>query len=396
MLEGLDRFCNREGLQSGRYREQEILGIGERPTTCTVYPVKFRLIRSPILYIAAMLPLSCIGRTEGPDRLRPVEVKVVVLTMFELGEDVGDVPGEFQYWVEREGLTEVYAMPQAYHDVRGDGNGVIATVTGVGTARAAASVMALGLDPRFDLTRAYWLVAGIAGIDPHDASLGSAAWAEWVVDGDLAHEIDAREMPEDWPTGYVPLRKATPYEQPREEDEVGQAYHLHPGLVDWAYQLTKDTPLVDTEGMKIRRGYYEGYPNGQREPFVLKGDNLAAMTYWHGKLLNRWANDWMDYHTGGEGSYVTTAMEDTGTLQALTFLAQAGRVDLERVLVLRTASNYDMQWPEGTAAVSLSGEELGKYSAYLPALEAAHRVGGAVVHALVEGWPEYRDRLPEN
>jgi purine nucleoside permease len=35
--------------------------------------------------------------------------------------------------------------------------------------------MALGLDPRFDLTKAYWLVAGIAGIDPADGSLGCAA-----------------------------------------------------------------------------------------------------------------------------------------------------------------------------------------------------------------------------
>ena len=35
--------------------------------------------------------------------------------------------------------------------------------------------MALGMDPRFDFSDAYWLVAGIAGIDPEDASIGSAA-----------------------------------------------------------------------------------------------------------------------------------------------------------------------------------------------------------------------------
>ena len=50
------------------------------------------------------------------------------------------------------------------------------------------------------------MVAGIAGIDPEDGATGSAAWAEWVVDGDLGHEIDAREIPSDWPTGYIPLR----------------------------------------------------------------------------------------------------------------------------------------------------------------------------------------------
>ena len=67
--------------------------------------------------------------------------------------------------------------------------------------------MALGMDPRFDLSKAYWIVAGIGGGDPADVSLGSAVWADHVVDGDLAYEIDARQIPESWPTGFVPLRK---------------------------------------------------------------------------------------------------------------------------------------------------------------------------------------------
>ena len=36
----------------------------------------------------------------------PIHVKVVVVTMFERGEDTGDVPGEFQLWVEREHLDQ--------------------------------------------------------------------------------------------------------------------------------------------------------------------------------------------------------------------------------------------------------------------------------------------------
>ena len=67
-------------------------------------------------------------------------------------------------------------------------------VTGIGTAKSAASVMALGLDERFDLSKAYWIVAGIAGIDPEDATMGSAVWSEYLVDGDLSHEIDPREI----------------------------------------------------------------------------------------------------------------------------------------------------------------------------------------------------------
>ena len=126
----------------------------------------------------------------------PIQIKVVVVTMFERGEDTGDTPGEFQLWVEREHLDQIVAVPAGYHHVRLNKDGVLGMVTGVGTAKAAASVMALGLDPRFDFSRTYWIVAGIGGGDPADVSLGSAVWADHVIDGDLSFEIDARQIPE--------------------------------------------------------------------------------------------------------------------------------------------------------------------------------------------------------
>ena len=326
----------------------------------------------------------------------PLKVKVVIVSMFEIGADTGDMPGEFQLWVEREKLDRVLPLPQAYHDVRSNADGsVIGIVTGMGNTRAAASIMALGLDPRFDLSQSYWLVAGIAGIDPADGTLGSAVWAEWLVEGDLGHEIDAREMPANWTTGYTPFGRYEPYAKPRKDEKIGEAFQLQPGLVEWAYQLTKDTPLDDNAEMQKRRALYEGFPNAQRPPFVLKGDNLASSTYWHGKLLNQWANDWVRYHTDGRGNYVTTAMEDTGTLQALTWLARAGKVDVNRALVLRTASNFDMQWPEGTALASLSGGHEGPLGGLLPSIEAAHKIGSRVVHALLKDWDRYATALPQ-
>jgi purine nucleoside permease len=213
-----------------------------------------------------------------------------------------------------------------------------------------------------------------------------------VVDGDLAHEIDAREIPADWKTGYIPLRKSKPYELPRRVPDEGECYHLNPRLVEWAFQLTKDVKLEDTEDMRKRREEY-AEPNARRPPFVLKGDTLSAMTFWHGKLLSQWANDWVKYQSDGKANYVTSAMEDTGTMQALTFLGKAGRADPDRVLILRTASNYDQQRPGISAAESLAETKIGHYSAYLPALEAAWRVGRVVVEELVADWGEYRDRM---
>ena len=121
----------------------------------------FAQISTPPLWLLvlplAVFFLASVGKADDrsanmPTPDRPLKVKVVVLTTFEIGADTGDTPGEFQYWVERRKMETVIPLANAYHDVRTDGTGVIATVTGMATANAASSVMALGTDPRFDLS----------------------------------------------------------------------------------------------------------------------------------------------------------------------------------------------------------------------------------------------------
>jgi len=192
--------------------------------------------------------LSILTGSSAFSQARPIPVKVVVVTMFERGADTGDQPGELQYWVERNHLDQVLRFPQGFHDLRMNRDGVLAVLTGVGTAKSASAIMALGMDPRFDLTHAYWLVAGIAGVDPEDASIGSAAWAEYVVDGDLTHEIDAREIPPDWPTGRFPLESSGPYDPQAHIVSESQVFQLNPQLVDWAYQLTRGIDLAVIAG----------------------------------------------------------------------------------------------------------------------------------------------------
>jgi len=170
-------------------------------------------------------------------------------------------------------------------------------------------------------------------------------------------------------------------------------FRLDPGLVEWAYQTTKDVALPESDQMKAERALYPG-EIAKRPPFVLKGDTLSAGTFWIGAKLTEWANDWVAYHTRGEGRYVTSAMEDTGTLQSLTWLSRAGRVDVRRVLVLRSGSDHDLPPPGRTAAEQLQRTKIGQYAAFLPALESAYRVGSVVVDRLVAGWATYRDTPP--
>jgi purine nucleoside permease len=83
-------------------------------------------------------------------------------------------------------------------------------------------------------------------------------------------------------------------------------------------------------------------------------------------------------------------MEDQGFAAALYRLSKMGRVDFQRVLFLRTASNYCMQAPKQDVNNSLHAD----YAGYIPSLEAAYRVGSKVVHELASHWDEYRDRPP--
>jgi purine nucleoside permease len=332
---------------------------------------------------------------------KKIPVRVVVVTTFELGKDSGDTPGEFQFWVERVPLTQTLSFEAGLHALRyNPAKHVLGIVVGSGSINSSASIMALGLDPRFDLSKAYWIVAGIAGINPNTGSVGSAAWAEWVVDRDLTHEIDAREIPADWSTGLVPLARSRPFQGPPPPQGIfsPNVYHLSTGLVNWAYQLTADTRLDDSADLQAIRAHYIDQPEALRPPHVIKGDEVSANDWWLGALMNKAAEDWMAYWTDGKGISVTTAMEDCGVIHSLQVLSQAKRVDANRVLVLRTAANYTAP-AQGQTAVDLltsesSSDMASHLSAFIPSLEAAYRVGSRVVDTLSSNWARYASHVP--
>ena len=195
----------------------------------------------------------------------PWKIKAVVVTMFEIGEDTGDIPGEFQRWVERGEFDHRIDFPLGLHDIYHREDGVMVICTAGGVTNATATIMALGQDPRFDLSQAYWVIAGIAGADPQDCSLGSAAWAKWVVDGDLAYEIDGREIPEDWEYGFIALGAEKPNTLDNGWTVETIAYKLNSGLVEWAFDLTKEMSLPDhPELAEFREQFLPEQHGGQR------------------------------------------------------------------------------------------------------------------------------------
>ena len=218
----------------------------------------FRLLAlNLILFVSCVVPLYAQNAVPA----QPIRIKVVVVTMFERGEDTGDTPGEFQLWVEREHLDRVVPLPvrlspcppesgwSAWH---GDwSRNCQSSCVGDGSRHGPATRPLEGvLDHRWNRRR-----------NPADVSLGSAVWADHVLDGDLSFEIDARQIPATWPTGYLPLRKGTPYEQPVSSESHGELYTLNPGLVAGAFHLTQNVPLADSETLRKFRARFAGFPN---------------------------------------------------------------------------------------------------------------------------------------
>jgi purine nucleoside permease len=368
-----------------------------------------------LLGIAILLSWSCTvpnALAQSNAKTAVMRPKVVVVVYFEVGKDTGDTPGELQFWVERDHLDRVINVPGMSRPIRANADGSeMAMAVGPGNIRPGVNLMAFGLDPRFDLRTSYWLINGIAGVPPREVPLASAIWTDYVVNGDLLHEIDPREMPSDWPDGFYSLDATRPDEHPDyppgAEGDVrnwpkdgahsngnGFVVRLNPALLEWAFELTRELKLPENDQMRALAARYKGYPAPQEPPRVLVGANLAGETFWHGAKMDEWAHRWVRYATNGQASFASTAMNDSGSMAALAALTRARRAEWNRVLVLRTGSNFDMQAPDETAEQSANRERHGGYTAYEPSLESAYLVGSHVVKALIAGWKQYERTIP--
>lgn len=341
-------------------------------------------------------------------RAEPTVIPVLVIATYETGADKGDVPGELQYWAEREHLDTSIPVPGVEHPLLTNGKGLYAMVCGT-TSRCAVQVMALAADPRFDLRKTYVLLQGIAGGDPAQVSLATAVWVTRVVDANPAFEIDSREIPARWPYGLVAFGATEPGKGSRDVDHVPAAgtseggaggvgtvgFKINPRLTDWAYHLTKDVALADDPAMRRSRGKF-AEANARRPPFVTEGCSLAGDRFWHGPLMLQWARDWVRLYTRGTGALAMSDCEDAGVCIAMQRLDLMGKVDFRRLLVLRAACNFVTPPPGITPAEGLFSDTVSESGgiAYLPALETCYQVGHVVSDELVAHWDRYRDHAP--
>ncbi|MBS3652459.1 purine nucleoside permease [Pseudaminobacter sp. 19-2017] len=334
---------------------------------------------TPALAAAALL-LSGVPQAVA----ETISPKVLVVTMFG---------GEAKPWLEGEKLERKIAVPglsKEYPEVACNNQDLCMMTTAMGYANAASSVSALVYSGLFDLKKTYILIAGIAGVDPSDGTLGSAHWARFAIDGGLRHDIDPRQIEADWPSGIVALGASRPGEKPK-WSAGSEVYQLNEQFLQKAFALSKDVELADSDDAKAYRASYPAAP-GSAEPIVSICDTVSIDTYWHGSKLAEGMGDWAAMMTDGKANYCTTQMEDNASLTALKRAADAGLLDFDRVAVLRTASNFDREGPKQTAAQSLSAKSGG----FGPATVNAYRVGAEVAHAIIENWAAWESGVPAN
>jgi purine nucleoside permease len=310
--------------------------------------------------------------------------KVMIVSMFA---------PEGKVWLDHLGPWRDIAVPGLspdYPAVHCNRAMVCVITTGMGHSNAAASTMALVFSRRFDLRHTYFLVAGIAGINPEQGTVGSVGWARYLVDFGIQWEIDAREIPSDWRSGYLGINAKQPGDKPP-LDYRTEVFQLDEALLQKALALSRGVTLSDGPEAKAARAKFPAAPANQ-PPTVLQCDTLAGDTWFSGQLLGERASDWTKLLTDGKGVYCTTQQEDNATYEALKRGASVKLVDLGRIAVLRAGSDFDRPYPGQTSAQNLLDYQA--QGGFMIALQNLYLAGNPLVQDIVARWSLWRHGVP--
>jgi purine nucleoside permease len=287
--------------------------------------------------------------------------------------------------------VEIPGLPAESPAVRCNADAICQMTTGMGHANAAASMTALIYSRVFDLRKTYFLLAGIAGINPDRGTIGSAAWARYAVDGGIAHEIDAREKPAAWADGYFGVMTSSQGKKPA-FDYGSEVFQLDEALLQRAVLLSASVTLEDSDDVRAYRKLYVRGP-AKQPPRVIQCDTLSADTWWAGAHLGERARRWTRLLTDGRGDYCTTQQEDNAVLTAMARGAHSELIDFSRIAVLRSGSDFDRPYPQQSVLDSLRAQRSISGAARIAAANLV-RAGMPLVASIAENWPAWRLAVP--
>lgn len=246
--------------------------------------------------------------------------------------------------------------------------------------------MSLTLSPLFNWTRTYFLIAGIAGVNPERATIGSVTFARFAVQVALQYEIDPRELPANYSTGYIPQGSYLPGQFPGSIYGT-EVFEVNEDLRDAVVSFAQEANLADSSAARAYRAKYAttNSPNkvGALPPSVVKCDVATSDVYYSGKILSSTFDNITSTWTNKTGQYCTSAQEDNATLQALLRSSFHNLTDFSRIIIMRTASDFDRP-PEGEAAAYhlLYADQGG----FQPAIDNIYLAGIKVIGGILQTW----------
>ncbi|KAL6802982.1 purine nucleoside permease [Trichoderma sp. SZMC 28013] len=323
-----------------------------------------------------------------PNTVQRVTPRVLIVSLFDPEADV---------WYEnlpKSGLGDLLAMnisvpglSPLFPAVHCTAEGTICQVTtGESEINAATTVNSVVLSGMFDLRKTYFLIAGIAGVNPKHGTLGSVAIAKYAVQVALQHELDAREMPPNWTTGYFSYGTFRPGQYPTILYGT-EVFEVNEALRDAAYGYASKVRLEDSaDARAYRKRYAAGGPSyamATRPPSVIKCDSATSDVYYSGHLMSETFENVTRLLTNGSATYCVTAQEENAILEVLVRLDIWGLVDYGRAIIMRTGSNFDRPAPgvdvlDNLRAAEQNGITLATTNLYL--------AGVSIVRGILSEW----------
>lgn len=259
--------------------------------------------------------------------------------------------------------------------------------TGESEINAASSITSLMLSPKFDFRKTYFLIAGIAGISPRAGTIADVAFAKYATQVALQYEFDAREIPSNFSTGYVPQGAQHPDQYPQSIYGT-EVFELNESLRDIAVGFATSAQLVDTDISKEYRLRYKAptphiYEAATRAPKVIKGDIATSDVYFSGTLLGETFERTTKLLTNGSSTYCMTAQEDNATLEAFIRFAHIKMMDFSRIIIMRSAADFDRPYPGLSVIENLFYTHQGSF---ISSISNLYLAGTPVVKGILKEW----------
>jgi purine nucleoside permease len=229
------------------------------------------------------------------------------------------------------------------------------------------------------------MVAGIAGVNPEVASICSVTFARYAVQVALQYEFSQFEIPTNFTNGYIPFGAKRPDQYPQTIYGT-EVIEFNQDLQHMAAEWAKTATLNDSADAVAYRANYaasDAYAPGAAPPAVYECDVATSDVYYSGTILSEAFGNFTSLITNGTGVYCTTAQEDNATGEALLRAALAKLVDFSRIIVMRTASDFDRPYPGEAATTNLFWANQG---AFEPAIMNLYLAGIKVVEGILDGW----------